>query len=288
MAGLSEADREKVSLFVDEMRAQREQRGWSQEELARRANYSVSLIAMVETYQRGPTLGLATALDRAFETPGFREAADGDPGAPGTFMRLWRKLRNVSFPESFRPYAEHEEKATELRMFEHSLVPGMFQTEAYARALLAKQPNTSEDKIAELLAARLARQAVLSRDSPPPPLVWALIDEGALYREVSGPEVMYDQLMNLVTVAGLPNVTIQVVPFSVGGHRGLAGAFIIADFAAEPSIVFLEDLVGGRVAEDAPTAAEASLHFSTLRSEALPKTASRELIAKVAEERWKR
>jgi Domain of unknown function (DUF5753) len=84
----------------------------------------------------------------------------------------------------------------------------------------------------------------------------------------------------------------QCFPAILRAHRQVTpwsgGAFIIADFAAEPSIVFLEDLVGGRIAEDAPTVAEASLHFSTLRSEALPKTASRELIAKVAEERWKR
>jgi transcriptional regulator with XRE-family HTH domain len=288
MAGLSAADREKVGLFVDEMRAQREQRGWSREELARRVNYSVSLIAMVETYQRGPTLALATALDRALETPGFREASGDDPGAPGTFMRLWRRLRNISFPESFRPYAEHEEKATELRTFEHSLVPGLLQTDDYARGILTKQPSATDDKVAEFLAARLARQAALTRKSPAPPLMWAVLDEGVLHREVSGPEVMYNQLKSLVIAAGLPNVTIQVLPYSIRGHSGLLGAFIIADFATEPSIVFLDDLVGGRVAEDTPTVTEASLHFSALRSEALPKTASRELIAKVAEERWKR
>jgi hypothetical protein len=203
-------------------------------------------------------------------------------------MRLWRKLRNISFPESFRPYAEHEEKAAELRMFEHSLVPGLLQTEAYARATLAKQPNITEDMLSELLAARLARQGVISQESAKPPIVWAVLNERALYCEAGGPEVMYDQLMSLVTMSKLPNVTIQVLPSSLGVHSGLAGAFIIADFANEPSIVFLEDLVGGHVAEDAPVVAEAALHFSTLRSEALPKTASRELIAKVAEERWKR
>lgn len=147
MGGLSEADREKVSLFVDEMRAQREQRGWSRDELARRVSYSVSLIAMVETYQRGPTLALATALDRALETPGFREATAEDPGAPGTFMRLWHKLRNISFPESFRPYAEHEEKATDLRTFEHSLVPGLLQTEDYARACWNGSPTSARTRL---------------------------------------------------------------------------------------------------------------------------------------------
>ncbi len=98
---------------------------------------------------------------------------------------------------------------------------------------------------------------------------------------------MYDQLMSLVAMSELPNVTIQVLPASLGVHSGLAGAFIIADFAANPSILFTEDLVGGRVMEGAAVVTEASLHFSTLRSEALPRTASRELIAKVAQERWK-
>lgn len=286
MAGLSESDREKVSLFVDEMRAMREQRGWTRADLAREANYSESLIAMVETYQRAPTLALAKALDRAFETPGFTEDTDDGPGTPGTFTRLWHKLRSVSFPASFRSFAEHEEKATELRMFEHSLVPGQLQTEDYARATLERQPYTTEDEVAELLAARMARQAVLTRKTPRPPLVWALLDEGVLYREVGGPKVTHDQLMQLIAVSQLPNVTIQILPYSAGGHRGLAGAFIIADFPAEQSIVFLEDLLGGRVIEDAPAVSEASLHFSSLRSEALPKAASRDMILKVAEERW--
>jgi hypothetical protein len=201
-------------------------------------------------------------------------------------MRLWHKLRSVSFPASFRSFVEHEEKATELRMFEHSLVPGLLQTEDYARATLERQPNVTQDQVSEWLAARMARQAVLTRKTPRPPLVWAVLDEAVLYREVGGPKVMHDQLMHLVAASELPNVTIQILPSSAGGHSGLLGAFIIADFPAEQSIVFLDDLLGGRVAEDATAVSEAAVHFSSLRSEALPKAASRDLILKVAEERW--
>jgi transcriptional regulator with XRE-family HTH domain len=286
VAGLSEGDREKVSLFVDEMRAMREQRGWTRADLAREANYSDSLIAMVETYQRAPTLALAKALDRAFGTAGFTEDTGDEPGTPGTFMRLWHKLRSVSFPASFRSFVEHEEKATELRMFEHSLVPGLLQTEDYARATLERQPNVTEDQVGEWLAARMSRQAVLTRKTPRPPLVWALLDEGVLHREVGGPKVMHDQLMHLIAASQLPNVTIQVLPYSAGGHSGLEGAFVIADFLAEQSILFLDDLLGGRVIEAALVVSEATLHFNSLRSEALPKAASRDLILKAAEERW--
>jgi hypothetical protein len=89
---LSERDRERLSLFVDEMRAMREQRGWSRAELATHAQYSESLIAMVEDYDRGVTQSLGKALDRAFGTPGFTEDAPGQPGTPGTFGRMWLKL----------------------------------------------------------------------------------------------------------------------------------------------------------------------------------------------------
>ena len=81
-------------------------------------------------------------------------------------------------------------------------------------------------------------------------------------------------------------MTVQVVPYTAGGHSGLLGAFIIAELPAEQSIVFKEDISGGRTAEDAAGVSEVALRFEALRSEALPKAASRDLIAKVAKERW--
>jgi transcriptional regulator with XRE-family HTH domain len=272
LAALSERDRESASLFVDEMRAMRGQRGWSQAELGSQAGYSESAVAMVETYQRPPTKTFAHAMDRAF-------------GTPGTFERLERRLSNVPFPSAFRSFAPHEAEATALRMFEHSLIPGLLQTPDYARAVLETKPNATEEVIDGDVAARLARQAVLSREAPP--VLWTLIDEGLLYRPVAPPAVMHDQLMHLVEASRLPNVTIQLVPYDARGHSGLLGAFVIADRSSGASIVFIEDATGGRVSEDAATVAEVALRFDALRSEALPKGASRTMIGKVAEERWK-
>jgi transcriptional regulator with XRE-family HTH domain len=282
MARLSERDRERLSLFVDEMRAMREQRGWSRADLAAEAKYSESLIAMVETYQRGPTQALAKVLDRAYRTAGFTEDAPGKPGTPGTFERMWLKLRTISFPESFRPYAEIEAKATVLRAFEHSLVPGLLQTEDYARAVLSTRPGATEAEIEADVAERLARQQILTRDEPSSPRLYALLDEGILYRPVAPAPVMHSQLVHLVEMSRWPHITIQVVPYTVGGHSGLLGAFIIAELAAEQRIVFMEDISGGRIAEDAVGVSEVALRFEALRSEALPKAASRDLIAKVA------
>jgi transcriptional regulator with XRE-family HTH domain len=283
---LSERDRERLSLFVDEMRAMREQRGWSRAELAAQAQYSESLIAMVETYQRAPTQSLAKALDRAFGSPGFTEDTPERPGTPGTFGRLWLKLRTMSFPESFRTFAEHEANATVLRWFEHSLMPGLLQIENYARAVLSTKPGATEAEIEADVAGRLARQQILTRDEPPWPRLYALLDEGVLYRPVAPDPVMHDQLVHLVELSRWPHITIQVVPYAAGGHSGLLGAFIIAELPAEQSIVFMEDISGGRVAEDVAAVSEVGLRFEALRSEALPKAASRDLIAKVAKERW--
>jgi transcriptional regulator with XRE-family HTH domain len=286
MAGLSERDRETVSLFVDEMRAMRESRGWSQGELARQSSCSESLIAMVETYQRAPSQSLARALDRAFATPGFTEDHETGAWTPGTFARLWLKLRTVSFPMAFRPFAEREAVATALRTFEHSFVPGLLQTADYARAVVATKPGATEADIETDVSDRIARQWILTRDVPPPPRLWVLIDEGILYRPVAPVTIMGDQMGHLVAMSLLPNVTIQVVPYAAGGHSGLLGAFILADLAVTQSIVFLDDVSGGRVAEDAPVVSDVALRFDSLRSDALPKVASRELITKVAKERW--
>jgi transcriptional regulator with XRE-family HTH domain len=273
MASLSERDRESVSLFVDEMKAAREQRKWSQAELGRQAGYSESAIAMVESFQRPPTASLAKALDKAF-------------GTSGTYFRMELRLRNLPFPASFRSFAPHEAEAATLSTYQHSLIPGLLQTPEYARAVLETKPNSSEDEIENLVAGRLARQSVLGRDDPPAPLLYALVDEGALKRPVAPPAVMHDQLVHLVSLSKKPNLTIQVVPYDAGGHSGLLGAFVIADRPSAARIVFIEDVVGGRVSEDAATVAEVVLRFNALRSEALPKSASRTLMESVAG-RWK-
>jgi hypothetical protein len=164
------------------------------------------------------------------------------------------------------------------------LVPGLLQTAEYARAVLAARPNTSEEEVDDLVAARLARQAILDRDDPP--LLWAVIDETVLHRPAGDSKVMHDQLMHLVDMSARPNITVQVVPYTAGAHSGLRGAFVIADFDDAPSIAFLETAAEGETVEEPSTLAKVALIFDTLRSEALPRSASADMIRKAAEERW--
>jgi transcriptional regulator with XRE-family HTH domain len=278
-------DRDALAWFADELRAHRSAQGWTQADVAAKTSYSESLIAQVETGRKAPTPELARALDRVFATPGFTEDASGEPATSGTFGRLVVRLRNLPFPASFRSFAPHEAEATALYTFEHSFIPGLLQSEAYARAVMEAYPDATEDVVSERLAGRLSRQAILERDDPPPPVVCALIDQCALNREIGGPAVMREQLMHLVAVSRRPNITVQIIP-NTGPHPGLLGAFTVADLEGAPGIVNLEDIADGRVAEDAATVSMVALRFHSLRGDALSKGASRDLIEGVIQERW--
>lgn len=279
-------DRDALAWFADELRAHRNAQGWTQADVATKTMYSESLIAQVETCRKSATPELAKALDRVFATPGFTEDTPGVPGTPGTFGRMVVRLRNLPFPASFRSFAPHEAEATALYIFEHSMIPGLLQTEAYARAILETHPDVNEDVVNERLAGRLSRQEILERDEPPPPVVCALIDQSALNREIGGPVAMRDQLVHLVAMSRRPNITVQIIP-NTGAHPGLLGAFTVADLGGSPGIVNLEDIADGRVTEDAATVSMVALRFHTLRGDALSKGASRDLIEGVIQERWK-
>jgi hypothetical protein len=98
---------------------------------------------------------------------------------------------------------------------------------------------------------------------------------------------MHDQLRYLAELSVQPNITIQIVPYSAGGHTGLLGACTIAELEGTTGIVNLEDIADGRVTDDTATVSQVTLRFNSLRSEALPKGSSRDLIVRVAEEQWK-
>jgi hypothetical protein len=130
------------------------------------------------------------------------------------------------------------------------------------------------------VAGRLGRQEALERAQ-----LWCVLDEGVLHREIGGTKVMQGQLDRLAALAGHPKVTIQVIPGN-GGHAGLLGGFVLADLDGQPPMVYLETAAEGQVTDSPSVAAHVALRFDTLRAEALPWSASRDLIRKVAEDTW--
>jgi transcriptional regulator with XRE-family HTH domain len=262
-----------MHFFGAEVRRAREAAGMTLAGLAAMVPCDASTVSRIEAGTLAPAERFAVACDEAFAY------------MAGWFTRFYQDARKWSgpYPAWFRPYVELEAAARSLRNIQHSLVPGLLQTRGYARASLATRPNTSDDRVEELLAARLDRQAILDRADPP--LLWAVVDEAVLHRQVGSDKVMHDQLLHVAEMAERPNVTVEVVPYGAGGHSGLAGAFVIADFRDAPSIVYLETAIGGQIVEKPSAVEELVLVFDTLRSEALPRRMSRDLIMKVAEER---
>ena len=248
----------------------REHAGLSRDELGKQIGYTGSTIANIETMYRAATADQARRLDAAF-------------GLPGIFERIEERLHGVPFSAGFRPFQPHEAEAAELRLFQHTLLPGLLQTEDYARAVLSKHPNATAEEISERVAGRLNRQVILDRAVPPPPVLWVLLDENVLRREIGSPKIMHEQLLHLVELSQRPNITIQVIS-RIGAHPGLHGAFAIAETQDHRTIVYLETAADGQTVEDPGTAADMALMFDTLRTEAYKGSETLALIERVAEE----
>ncbi|MFE2429231.1 helix-turn-helix domain-containing protein [Streptomyces sp. NPDC059373] len=154
----------------------------------------------------------------------------------------WQRFGDV-LPAWFETLLGLEEAASVIRTYEVQFVPGLLQTEDYARAVTRLgHPRASGVEIERRVALRMARQKLLG--APEAPRVWAVMDEAALRRPLGGTDVMRAQLEHLIEVAALPNVTLQIAPFSVGGLAAAGGPITILRFQEPdlPDIVYLEQL----------------------------------------------
>jgi transcriptional regulator with XRE-family HTH domain len=263
-----------LEFFGAELRRWRTAAGLSQEQLGQRVGYSGAQVGKVETGDRAPSQGLPQRCDTAL------------PEAGGLFARIYALARrwDGGYPSWFAGWIEAERRATSLSWWEPLLVPGLLQTADYARAILAAGPDTSEDELDELVSARLERQAIFDR--PRPPTLWAMVDESVLHRLIGSTKIMHEQLLHLVDMSCRQSITIQVVPAGIGAHAGLLGGFAIATASSGPGTVYMESPDQGQTTELPTVVEKLTLTFGTLRADALPRGASRDLIRKVAEERW--
>lgn len=201
--------------------------------------------------------------------------------ADATKSGWWRPYSELD-PE-YATYLSAEEAARRVRTFEGLLVPGLLQTPEYARHVIAGLiSDPTDDVIERKLQARVERQAVLNRDGDPL-RVHAIVDEAALRRQVGGREVTRGQMAHLVEVAKRPTVTVQVVPFRVGAHAGVLGAFSIAEFPDDPPVVYVENRAGDLLLESAADIARYTVVFDSLRTVALSPSDSVGLLATLAE-----
>ena len=156
----------------------------------------------------------------------------------------YQKFQDV-VPDWFHVFVGLEEAAQLIRVYEVQFVPGLLQTEEYARSVILQgAPGLDPEEVERRVALRMGRQKLLTRENPP--RYWVVMDEAALRRPMGGRDVHVGQIERLIDLVGEPNITIQVMPFRYGGHAAEGGAFTIMRFPETdlPDVVYMEYLTG--------------------------------------------
>ncbi|MGC4879186.1 helix-turn-helix domain-containing protein [Micromonospora sp. DT43] len=253
-----------AAFIVGEIRRARGASGMTQEAFGRGAGFSASHVSAVEGETRALTMDFIKGADRAFANGGLFERMVGKLGAPSWFL----------------PWLDAERVATQLRSWQPSLVPGLLQTEQYARAVIRCDDTLSEDEVDKRLAARIDRQAILAQ--PKAPQFVAVIGEEVLRR--AGEDfrgIMAGQITHLTAMAERPNVSVHIVPGDVSMHAGLTGPFILARAADGKWVGQLENQLGGLVVSNDDDVATLLSKWETIRNEALPRRQSTDLMKEV-------
>lgn len=255
--------------FAEELRLARAAAGMSQAELAEKINYSQPMVTKVETCDRRPSLDFARRCDAIFDTD-------------GRFERIQKRISREIVVQYFREWAGVEQEAKALRAYQQVVVPGLLQTEAYARALLSSTGLLSAEEVEEQVTARLDRQEILHRAKPPQYTV--VLDEFVLRRPIGGSVVMREQLLHLVKMGNtVPQVRIQVVPCTVGAYAGVDGPFVLATPPTGEPVVYFDGHRHGQM-DDRPEYVNYMIDvWESIRSVALPHQQSLDMIAEVAE-----
>jgi len=179
----------------------------------------------------------------------------------------WHDYADI-LPSWFDAYVGLEEAASQIRAFEVQFVPGLLQTEDYARGVIMLGYSNPKE-IGRRVALRMARQAVLDR--PEPPVLRTVLDEALLRRPIGGSRAMRSQLSHLIDMSQRPNVTIQVMPLQAGGHAAAGGSFSLLSFADYelPDVVYVEQLTSAQYLDKPEIVAGYLAVMERLRADAL-------------------
>lgn len=266
-----------------QLKAAREAAKITQSEIADVLGCSESKIYKLEAGDVGINRGdLIVMLDRYGITDEQRRATIFDLQKQGKQRGWWAKYGQL--PNNYSMYVGLESAAIEVKNFELAVVPGLLQTEEYARAITSAVWPGQEEEVRRRVELRMARQACLTEDQPLK--FWAIVDEGVLHRCTGGPDVMRAQLRHLIEMSERPNVVLQVLPFSEGWHPGALGSFSILEFpeTVHSPVAYIESQAGDAYLEREEDMRRVTLIYTHLRAAALSASKSRELIAALAKD----
>jgi transcriptional regulator with XRE-family HTH domain len=266
--------------LASELRRLREAAGLTIDEVGDKLECSASKISRIETGHVGVT---------PRDVRDMLELYPIDNDQREALVQLAREARKKGWWHAYNEvftgsFVGLESDASSLHAHQALLIPGLLQTEDYTRAVhKAIRPDQPDEEIERRVAARLARQKLLT--DPQPPEYWVIMDEAVLHRVVGGPEIMRTQLHRLITAADLPHVTVQVVPFGAGAHAGMEGPFLILGFpeAADPDVVYVENTTTGSYLEEPSDVHRYTLMFDHLRASALNTSETLRLVKETAD-----
>ncbi|WP_030172979.1 helix-turn-helix domain-containing protein [Spirillospora albida] len=262
--------------FGAELRRLRQRANLSMNHLAKALGCTPQWVCQLEQSDKPVPEQVALDLDTYFKTDGWEED-------DGHFRRIHTALRRAGQRRALRPsfdnYRVREAKAIGIRCVAAQIVPGLLQTEAYARGIM------DESEPAETLDARVAvrieRQAIFKRAKPLEALF--VLDESTLRRPVGGPVVMAAQIDHLISMARLPNVRILIMPFTRVTPAVLAGGFIVLSFEKGPDLIYVESGAISSMTEKRDETFTAGVHFNTVMGEALSRGESIEFMSRARE-----
>ncbi|WP_380283979.1 helix-turn-helix domain-containing protein [Kitasatospora purpeofusca] len=255
--------------FGQELRRSRRAMRWSQAELGRRMGYSDAMISYIERAKKPVTSNFAIKADEVFQTG-------------GTFLELWRRYARASLLEGFAEFADAEARCRRLRTFELGVIPGLFQTEAYATALETaniRRGSLTQEQADERVAFLMQRQRLL--DQKAPPTIHAVLDQSCLLRPIGGRAVMLNQLDHLESLAAHPNITIQVAPFELAEQRPFVLPLVLLTLPDRSVVGYAESQLRGYLERGRPTIAGWEEDYDQLQVESLSTAASLTMIRAV-------
>ncbi|MCE7551727.1 helix-turn-helix domain-containing protein [Streptomyces thermodiastaticus] len=260
-----------AALFGARVRRLRMAAGLTQVELGEMVHVVSTRITQIERASGArPTLELARALDVAL-------------GADDLLVELWPFVYREAFPDWSRKFMEYSERAVAIREYAAHVVPGLLQTEDYARAVLrVGRTLGSAEQLEERVALRMGRQQRLARSDRPE--VWVVLDEAVLRRPVGGQAAMREQLARLLRTASEPHITVQVLPFDQGEHDVMGGSLTVLTMPDGSEIAYTEGAHYGQLVEDPDEVRSFALTYDRLRAAALPPLMSLDMIRSVRED----
>lgn len=270
--------------LASEMRRLRRESGKTREEAARFADIAPATVSRIEAAVHAPKVADIMALCKFYGLDDERTEVLVTL-ARQSRQRGWWHQYSGSIPDWFEVYVGLEEEASEVLHYEPETIPGLLQVEGYIRAVsLAGLEAPPDEELERRVALRLKRQERLT--SSDAPKVWAILNEGAIRRQVGGHETMRQQLNHLTSLSQLNHINIVVLPFSAGAHPGMHGPCTLLRFPepADPDVAYVQYRRGSVYLEDPSDIGHYVEVFDHLRSRALGPDESRALIARASDE----